>query len=488
MATFKACVRKQRADGIWPVYIRVTHNRKIGYIKTDKMVNNKGIVGGEIVDPYVIRYCVDHIISYTERLNKVDTAHWSVQEVISYLINIDEDISFSAYARKHKDKMINAGMERNAKNYQWAFQSLEEFAGSSDVKFSHLTSSFLNAWIDSLAKTKRAKEMYPICIRQIYKSAVREYNDSERGIVRIKFDPWPKVDIPKADTPDKRAITPEECRAFFSAPLPESKFKSPLPELGRDVAMMILCLGGINTIDLYELKKSNYRDGIICYERAKTRKARTDNAYIEMRVPPIIQPLFDKYANTKNDEYLLDFHNRHSTSDSFNANANIGIKKICDSMGLADKYCCYTFRHTWATVAQNDCGASIAEVGFGMNHSMHNVTRGYMEIDFTPAWELNEKVVEFIFFSNEASRRSRVKAEVFERIRKCNMIRGEMWYQGKLVSNVEGIGYSNIDEVIDAIPIPEDIPTGSTVICKVINVDKKQQSVITKKINGRNIP
>jgi integrase len=389
---------------------------------------------------------------------------------------MDEDISFSAYARKHRDKMINSGQERNAKNYRLAFQSLEEFAGSTDVKFSHLTSSFLNAWIDSLAKTKRAKEMYPICIRQIYKSAVREYNDSERGIMRIKFDPWPKVDIPRADTPEKKAITPEECRAFFSAPLPESKFKSPVPELGRDVAMMILCLGGINTIDLYELKKSDYIDGIIGYERAKTRKARADNAYIEMRVPSIVQPLFEKYASREDDEYLLNFHARYSNADSLNANANIGIKKICDSMGV-DRYCCYTFRHTWATVAQNECGASIAEVGFGMNHSMHNVTRGYMQIDFSPAWILNEKVVDFIFFSNEKSSRNKVKAETFERISKYNMMRGELWYQGVMVASVEDSGYTSIENVMDSIDIPGEIPPNASLLYKVINKDKGQEVV-----------
>ena len=43
MATFKTCVQKQRSDGFYPVYIRVTHNRKSSYIKTDKMVDKKGL-------------------------------------------------------------------------------------------------------------------------------------------------------------------------------------------------------------------------------------------------------------------------------------------------------------------------------------------------------------------------------------------------------------------------------------------------------------
>ena len=47
-----------------------------------------------------------------------------------------------------------------------------------------------------------------------------------------------------------------------------------------------------------------------------------------MRVPAIILPLFDKYANTTTSEYLFCFHDRFSTSDSFNANATETIFNI----------------------------------------------------------------------------------------------------------------------------------------------------------------
>ena len=43
MATFKVLVRFQRADGYYPVYIRLTHNRGVKYIKTDKIVDFKNI-------------------------------------------------------------------------------------------------------------------------------------------------------------------------------------------------------------------------------------------------------------------------------------------------------------------------------------------------------------------------------------------------------------------------------------------------------------
>lgn len=38
MATFKVVVRKKRADGFYPVYIRVVHRSRMGYIKTDKLI------------------------------------------------------------------------------------------------------------------------------------------------------------------------------------------------------------------------------------------------------------------------------------------------------------------------------------------------------------------------------------------------------------------------------------------------------------------
>lgn len=286
--------------------------------------------------------------------------------------------------------------------------------------FSHLTSHLMNRWIKSLEQTHRAKEMYPICMRQVFKAAILEYNDYDNGIIRIKTNPWVKVEIPSADRAEKLAITPEACREFFSFPLPESKMKYPQTEFGRDIAMMVLCLAGINTVDLYNLKKQDYRNSIIHYQRAKTKKFRADGAYMEMRVPAIIQPLFDKYLNTKeDDDRLFNFYQRMTTSDSFGSNVNSGIRQICEAMGMAkeERYSVYTFRHTWGTVAQNDVRASIDEVAFAMNHAAgHKVTRGYIKIDYSPAWELNEKVVDFIFFSGKTSVREQKQEDTHFRL------------------------------------------------------------------------
>lgn len=137
------------------------------------------------------------------------------------------------------------------------------------------------------------------CVRQIFMKAILELNDEERDIVRIKFYPWLKIAIPKSDSIMKRAISAEACREFFNRSLPKSKMISLLPELRRDVALLSLCIGGINTVDLYELKKKGYNNGISGYKRAKTRHSRKDEAYMKMRIEPFIQDTFNKYLSKR---------------------------------------------------------------------------------------------------------------------------------------------------------------------------------------------
>lgn len=486
MATFKATIKKKRSDGFYSVFIRVTQKRASQYILTDKVVSADGIdKHGEITDRFVLEYTSRLISEYYQRLNKVDCSAWKCSEVVEFLKRGDDDFCFSDYARQHIAKMENAGMLRNAKNYKWALLSLERFMNADRIMFSWLTSHLVNRWIESLSGYHRAKEMYPICIRQIFKAAQVELNDYDTGNIRIKTNPWVKVKIPKADTPKKLAITAEECRAFFSYPIPESKMAAPLTELGRDVAMMILCLAGINTVDLFNLRKENYRHGVICYQRAKTKKFRSDSAYIEMRIPGILASLVEKYRDTTDSEYLFNFHKRFNSADSFNANVGSGIKQMCKAMGAAP-YSPYTFRHTWGTIAQNDIHATIAEVAFAMNHSAgFNVTKGYLKIDFSPAWELNEKVVDFVFFSDKKSRRN-ADEEAHFRLSPKYMVEGVAYYSGEIVARLCDIGFNNVDEVIGrlSVMLTEDVPQRAIVMYKITNIDKGVSVVYQRTVDS----
>ncbi len=480
---------------MYPVYIRIVHRRKMGYIKTDKIISPKSLTKqGDIKDAVVNEYCSNLILRYTDKINRKDISAFTMKELIEYLTLDEGEQCFSEYAQLHIRRMEQRGQIRNAKNYKLAVQHLERYIGTNRVMFSHLSSAVLKRWIESLAMTNRAKEMYPVCVRQIFKAALLELNDEERGIVRIKFNPWLKVQIPKSDNGVQRAISAEACREFFNRPLPQTKMLSSLPELGRDVAMLVLCLGGINTVDLFNMKKSNYHNGVIGYKRAKTRHARRDEAYIEMRVEPFIRPVFEKYLAPEDDEYLFNFHVRYCDSDSFSANVNNGIKKICADMGMAKEayYCVYTFRHTWGTIAQNDCDANLYEVAFGMNHSHGlKVTRGYVKIDYSPAWRLNAKVIDFIFFTDKPSKQGRAKdidepEEKLFRLSRKMMVYARAYFKGAVMAELTDIGFSNVEEVIKtlAAKLPKDIAAGCAVQFRIQNCDKGTE-VVYERTKGK---
>lgn len=266
-------------------------------------------------------------------------------------------------------------------------------------------------------------------------------------------------------------------RRFFAVVPDLSRFTHPLQELGQDIALISFCMCGINSIDLFYAEKSQYHDGIFHYNRRKTSKSRSDNAYFEIRVPQFIKPTFEKYMS-KNMEspWLFDFQDRLSTSDSFNANVNAGISQICKKVSPDFHASLYSFRHSWATIAQNGCGASLGDVDFALDHSTYKMARVYTKIDYSPAWELNEKVIDYIFFSNEDIDHREDPNRSFERMSKYNLIRAKAFINGECISTIEDSGFTNIEQVIKRLlsSLSDDIPRPIKVQIKITNLDKRK--------------
>lgn len=154
------------------VHPSCTH-RKPDYIKTNKIVDAAHITKtGEITDSVVNEYCSYIIREYSDRLNRTDVTLWDVKDVIEHLTTVDEEASFSKYARNYISRMEKNGHARTAKNYMYAVNHLERYLGSNQLLFAQLSSNVLSKWIEQLCRTNRAKEMHPVCIRQIFKAAL----------------------------------------------------------------------------------------------------------------------------------------------------------------------------------------------------------------------------------------------------------------------------------------------------------------------------
>ncbi|PXV62337.1 integrase-like protein [Dysgonomonas alginatilytica] len=403
MATFKALVQKKRSDNTYVVYIRCTHNRSIKYIKTDLYVHERKIKGGEIIDQTILGQCAIKIKGYLDKLNNADNVNrWSVNDIVDFLTTEQTDIPFIPFCKSFIEEMRKENRGRSATNYMCALNSFVRHSGN-NVTFQEINSIELTNWIKSLGDMKRAKESYPKYLKTMFDAGCSEYNDYNRNIIRIPSRPFTGVKIPKHDVAPKKAIDASVIKSILEFEAITEQTKK-----ARDIAKLVFYLVGINTVDLFNLKHSNYINGKICYNRSKTKDSRTDKAYIEITVHPDILYLFEIY---KGEERLFDFG--YCNARSFNKQINIGLKTISDTLGIP-QVGTYTFRHSWATIAYIDCGASIDSVALCLNHiSAHKVTRLYVKDIFKPIEVLNSEVIDFVFGRKKVGKKKK-KVDVKE--------------------------------------------------------------------------
>ena len=327
-------------------------------------------------------------------MNKHDTENWTIKEVLDFLKVENQEISFTDFFKSFTNKMINAGRENPAQNFTCAINSLTRFCGKDKINFSEITSKLLNEWIESLKDTARAKNLYPLCVSTVFSAGLLEYNDYDRDNIRIKNLPFMRVKIPKNNLAEKRAVNHRTLLKLFTADVSKAKLDVKTP-LAQDVAMLIFCLAGINVADLYYMDKSCRVGNKLHYIRHKVKAKRGKSAKMEITIPKCILPLFDKYKGASK---LFSFSDKVNSENNFLKAIDMGLKEVATIAKVKENITTYTFRHSWATIAQNDCKASTELVGFALNHvSAHRITDGYIKKDFSPIDKLNTKVIDHVF-------------------------------------------------------------------------------------------
>lgn len=395
--TFKAELQKRRKDGTHLIYIRVTHNREKDYIKTGMYIHESKVKSDdngkklEINDAVISGKCAMKIKGYMDVLRYEDTESWSIKEIMDLLTIGNTKIPFIPFCKQYILNMRKDGRGRTADNYENALKSFLRHNKNEDITFQDLRSKMINAWIkEHLSQYARIKEMYPTHLKTMFKAGKDEYNDYESEVpkIRIGNDPFKNVVIPKADVAIQKAVEADVLRKLFAV-----KPNTRRSELAQDVALLTIYMVGINTVDLFETKEDAIVGDKICYNRWKEKKVRRDKAYIEITIRPEIKHLFEKYKGK--DGFLFDFG--YKDNINFNRNFNKGLKHLCKLAGVPEMKG-YALRHTWATIAQEDCGAVTPLVAYCMNHSSEfKVTELYIKKKFKPIDDLNDTVLEYIF-------------------------------------------------------------------------------------------
>lgn len=276
---------------------------------------------------------------------------------------------------------------KGKKNYVCMLRSLERYLGKKKLPFASITYNMLQGYEEYLAGKPRAQSLYLGLMRHLYREAMRQCNSDYD--YSIRNDPFLRYRVPRQVLKKGvRALSQEDLLKIYNF---EGRAHS-RAQLARDCFILSFCLMGINSADLYNAKVM--KNGVLCYNRTKTKDRRSDGAYIEIKVHPFIKKLMWKYRATNR---VFNFYKRYSTAAVFNAALNKGLKEVGSSVGI-EKLEFYQARHTFATLSRNLMKFSKSDVDEALNHvGTMDIADVYIKKDFSIINENNFKLIERVF-------------------------------------------------------------------------------------------
>lgn len=411
----------KKDDGTYNPKVRISHNRTSSYISTPiytEMVKfKKGSSTGTITSES-IKAELDEIVSEYRRVinsNPSAVIACETSKDILELIrrrNENRDFDFIKYARSMIEAIPNAGTRTIKTTGINSLCHFLEYKGMKDLSVHKLTSSFLRkyeSWLrtDRIIRVKqrhgtryeykdiRKKALndtgihsYMGIIQSIFNKALLEFNDYEIGDIVIPNNPFKAYTIPQVLLPKKRAVDSDVVRKIYAY----SSTKTNI-QFTRDLYILSFMLAGMNVADMFDCQ---IRDGHIEYERQKTRGRRKDRAFISVYVHPLAMDIIQKYDNGTGNN-IFDAVREYCDARNVTKAVHRGLKRICSDLEM-DYVQFYSARHSFATIARNDCGFGKDDIAVCLNHSSRqSVTDSYIKEDYSIIEKVVRKVVDFVF-------------------------------------------------------------------------------------------
>lgn len=306
---------------------------------------------------------------------------------------------------------------KSAQSYQVALRCLLEYnqhtRNGEEIYFNQITKTFLNDydhWMRSQkVKSKSSgaeRNRFSINTISIYMRNLRTiFNQAiEDGVVKQAAYPFGassnKYTIPSSVN-SKRALSQEQLKALWLVPT-----HNEYERRAKLYWFLIYSLNGINLADLAEVKQASYFEGILRFQRSKTRGAgkgtvRTISLPITAFAKEIMQEL--RVDSDDPDDFLLPIYtqemtvkerNKSRSSILYNINAN--LKKLSPRANLNFHVTSYHARHSYATSALSS-GANLHDIKETLGHSDLKTTLNYIaSIEDARRLEISEKVTGFL--------------------------------------------------------------------------------------------
>lgn len=427
MATVSWVVFKhhKKSDNTYNPKIRISHNRTSSYISTSiytELVRFKKNSASGTITSEKIKEELDGLVrEYRQIINEnqdvVNECETS-RDIVAMIERRKQrkEIDFIEFARMFIEKTPNEGTKTvKTTGINSLCHFLNHKNGNEKLLIKDLTSRFLReyeAWLRqeryiTVRQNKTAKQAYKTIkkpalndtgvhsymgiIQSVFNAALLHFNDYEKGDIIITNDPFKVYTIPAVLEAKKRAVDVDIIRKIYNySPVNKRKRTTMFT---RDIYILSFLLAGMNAVDMLDCRMVN---GRIEYERQKTKDRRKDNAFISVYIHPLALPIINKYRDPS-EKHLFDFYKRYNDVRNMTKGIHRGMRSLCEELGI-DYIQFYSARHSFATIARNECNISKDDISLCLNHSSgKTVTDTYIKQDFSRIDKVINKVVDYVF-------------------------------------------------------------------------------------------
>ncbi|MFV0587467.1 phage integrase SAM-like domain-containing protein [Bacteroides reticulotermitis] len=280
-------------------------------------------------------------------------------------------------------EFINTKQGRTKEIYQATLNKIERYFGN-EVLFREVNYKWLetldskltiepvvarNGKVMKIGLGVNARSIHFRNIRSVFNYAINN------EVIPLNLYPFRRFKIKSEDT-IKRAIGIDSLRLIFGYDGCDENCL-----FGRDMAMLIFGLIGINLVDLYNL--SDITDTHITYKRAKTGRV------YNIKLEPEIKAVIDKYRVGDG----LVFSDT-MLRKSFLRRVNSSLKKLTSELSIKSMTS-YSLRHSWATIAA-ELEIPKETISAALGHSDKSVTNIYINFNQKKIDEANRKVIDYV--------------------------------------------------------------------------------------------
>lgn len=404
MATYKAVILKgeihTKQDGTSNVKIRITHKGKVAYISTglytnlDFWDNKQGILTSGPNKNFINLRIGDLIQNYRRMDMELgnDINYMTVSKVKKHLtsgIVTVEEIDFLKFIKNFSNSVKVLGTKEQ---YLSLMASLKSFSGDR-LPVSEINLSYLMRYEAFLLSrgVQNGIINYMRTFRSLFNKCRDHYNDEDSNKILIQHYPFKKYSFPKRKVNSKEhVLSLNELQLLLKySPVNDGE------QFAKDMFLLMFYLIGIEAKDLFFLEKSHL--GRITYSRFKTGRE------YSIKLEPEALEIIERYKGNK---LLLNISENFQHNKSFFRKVNNylsgekahQITGILTKIKIKKQVTTKWARHTWATIARNDCRINKDNVALCLGHedSDNKVTDMYIKYDHSIIDECNRKVIDLI--------------------------------------------------------------------------------------------